>query len=115
MDPEDIEEMVDDFVEKIKAEFVGFSQEMDTSVKGATEEMRAIGLSIEEDAFLMMNMVDPGAMLQERQERCRAHVEDIYEVISQLDPQDEQQARKMIAEALHEFHDELTDFLFPPS
>lgn len=113
MDREDIEEMVDDFIEKIKAELVGFSQEMDASVKGATEEMQTIGLSVEEDAFLMMNMVDPGAILQEGQNRCKAHVEHIYEVIDQLDPQDERHAREMIIKALHEFHDELTDFLFP--
>lgn len=115
MDREDMQEMVDDFIEQIKAEFVSFSQEMDANIEGVTKEMRAIGLSIEEDAFLMMNMVDPRAMIQKGQERCKAHLAHIYEVMSEFDAQDKQRARKMIIEALHEFHDELNEFLFPTS
>ena len=113
MDAEDIEELVDGFIDQLVSEFNQLGKEIAESAKHAGEEIEAMGLSQEDMPRLVFDLADSMGRIAASQDRCRMHVGNIFDILDGLDPEEEKLARAMIHEALHEFHSEINFLFFP--
>lgn len=112
MDTEDITELVDEFIDQLKGEFAELSKELAVNAQGAAQEAGILGLSQEDAPYLIFNLADPMGTIQMSQERCRAHMNDIFDICQNMDPEEETLARTMIIKRIHELHAEINSLFF---
>lgn len=113
MDAEEIEELVDGFMDQLIDEFDQLGKEITENGENARREVKAMGLSQEDAPRLVFDLADHIGSIQTSQERCRVHVKDIFHILNDLDPEEEKLARVMIIERLHEFHSQLNSLFSP--
>ena len=110
MDIEKIEELVDDFIEKLAGEFDQLRTTIDTNQEAAREELQALGLSEQDAPRLLFDLVDPMGSVDASRERCKAHNDDMFDILDRLDPEEETYARRMIGQRLKDMHADLNKF-----
>jgi len=108
MDAEEIEELVDGFMDQLAWEFNQLGKEITENAEDAGKEVEAFGLSQEEMPRLVFDIADPMGSIEISQGRCRAHVNNIFNILDGLDPEEEKLARMMIHKGLRELHLEIS-------
>ena len=96
MEIEKIREIVDGYIEELKAEFARYARDMVKSAEDVEEEIEDIGLP--QDMFI--SLWDPQAIFYVSRQACTLHTERIFQLLEGMDPEDEQIAREMIARRL---------------
>ena len=104
MDAKAIQQIVDQYIEELKFEFVRFSEELMARAEGAEEEIEAMGLPKE----LFLELVNPQELFRTGKMICSLNTERMLTLLQGLDPAEEKQARNMIVQELRSIHDELS-------
>jgi len=107
MDAEEIAELIHGFMDQLAWEFNQLGKEITENAEDAGKEVQAMGLSREDAPRLVFDLADPMASIETSQERCRAHVNNIFGILDSLDPEEEKLARALIHEGLRELHSEI--------
>lgn len=108
MDRENIQRIADQFIRKIIAEMVNMREGMIESVEGAVEEVEALGLSQNEASFLIWQVADVESMMHDTKRRFEQQTNRMVEALSTLEPDEEQEARRIIREQLVKIYTDLT-------
>ncbi|MDP3778729.1 MAG: hypothetical protein Q8R30_01605 [bacterium] len=104
MDTEKIKRIVDGYIAELAAEFGRYAKEMVSSAEGVEKEID--DMCLPKDMFAIL--WDPQAILYVSKAACTLHTERIFQLLEGMDPEEEQAARRMIAQKLHGIVDELS-------
>lgn len=112
MDAEEIAELVNGFMDQLASEFGKLGKEITENAEDAGREVEAMGLSQEDVPRLVFDIADPMGSIETSQKRCGIHVNDIFDILNRLDPEEEKLARIMIHQGLRQLHSEINSLFF---
>ena len=103
MDHEQIRQIVNEYIEELGSEFGNFSRQMVESAEGVQEEIRSMNLPKE----LFMDLLDPQEIFGASKTVCSALTDRMLALLQALDPDEEQEMRRVIKERLRGIMDSL--------
>ena len=103
MDIEKIRQIVDKYIEELGSELEKFSRQMVESGEGVEEEIRSMNLPKE----LFMDLLDPQEIFRASKTVCSALTDQMLALLQALDPDEEQEMRRVIKERLRGIMDSL--------
>lgn len=110
MDREELQEIVDEFIENLAEQMQQLDAEITEGLEETIEDLERMGMSVEDAGALIMDVADPMGMVTESQEQAKENVSEFFDFLNTLDPEDQQEVKRMVRRGLAGLEYELNEF-----